>query len=489
MGGETRIVVTDRHTSLADISETWFVDALNGVGLLSRGLSDSVVIDNLLEPKYGEIQKDHRENYTKSKMVKSLAHDVLHSGLPDSPKIPRLDELLSQLNVNHVSSPSLPLNNVGDWVVSDDDKSEQGEPTGGLRKPSLPLQPVQRKLQNICRGLYICIHPLSLYHIASQASSNIASKLFHNIALQFPCSDLSHELAASYEWNGSCNLKALSDSHIESCDDKDLAGGNKTIKRVGEGYKFMEALLIMKSFFSVAFHMGAHHHPPIMFPANRKHGRKSRFDHGASSGLGELMAYEYEKRGACLAIIAIKEAHSRLEEVAERARVLFMFADVSKVDECRMFVDDTVTHFGRLDHLVANAGIGPFYSIDIDVTKFAPVMASKAALISFYDSLRFEVSPTITITILTLGFIQTDFITAKYSTNGVGIRLKNDMGAVYPSMGAKPCARAIVDGVCKGATSIAEPRFIKALICIKFLFPQLHRIIFDVSLPSHSPTN
>ncbi|KAI3728418.1 hypothetical protein L6452_17055 [Arctium lappa] len=260
---------------------------------------------------------------------------------------------------------------------------------------------------------------------------------------------------------------------------------------------------------------------------------------GASSGLGELMAYEYAKRGACLSIIAIKEAHSRLEEVAERARelgspdVLFLFADVSKVDECRMFVEDTVTHFGRLDHLVTNAGIGPLYSIDIDVTKFAPVMdinfwgsvyptqfaiphlkktkgkiivnassagllnlpkggfynASKAALISFYDSLRFEVSPTITITILTLGFIQTDFITAKYSTNGVGIRLKNDMGAVYPSMGAKPCARAIVDGVCKGATSISEPRFIKALIFVKFLFPQLHRIIFDVSLPSYSPTN
>ncbi|XP_035830380.1 11-beta-hydroxysteroid dehydrogenase 1A isoform X2 [Helianthus annuus] len=74
---------------------------------------------------------------------------------------------------------------------------------------------------------------------------------------------------------------------------------------------------------------------------------------GASSGLGELIAYEYAKLGAYLAIIARNKPESRLEQVAHRARelgspdVLFVFADVSKVDECRMFVDETVKHFGR----------------------------------------------------------------------------------------------------------------------------------------------
>ncbi|KVH95700.1 11-beta-hydroxysteroid dehydrogenase-like 4A [Cynara cardunculus var. scolymus] len=249
---------------------------------------------------------------------------------------------------------------------------------------------------------------------------------------------------------------------------------------------------------------------------------------GASSGLGELMAYEYAKRGACLAIIATKKPESRLEEVADKARalgspdVLVMFADVSKVDECRMFVDDTIRHFGRLDHLVANAGIAPLYSVNIDVTKFAPVMdinfwgsiypthfaiphlqkthgkiivnasscgilhipqggfyaASKAALIGFYESLRFEVSPTVSITILTLGFIQTNLITAKYSTKGVGVHLREDFKDVFPVMGAEICAKKIVEGVCKGATSITEPRFTKALFFIKFLFPELHRFIF-----------
>ncbi|KAJ0666644.1 putative 11-beta-hydroxysteroid dehydrogenase [Helianthus annuus] len=66
-----------------------------------------------------------------------------------------------------------------------------------------------------------------------------------------------------------------------------------------------------------------------------------------------LMAYEYAKRRAHLAIIAIKEPDSRLDQVADRAPalgspdVLSVFADVSKFDECRMFVDDTVKHFGH----------------------------------------------------------------------------------------------------------------------------------------------
>ena len=53
------------------------------------------------------------------------------------------------------------------------------------------------------------------------------------------------------------------------------------------------------------------------------------------------------------------------------------------------------------------------------------IQASKAALISFYESsLRYEVSPRISITILTLGFIGTNMITPKYSTTGVGVRLR-----------------------------------------------------------------
>ncbi|KAJ9568532.1 hypothetical protein OSB04_004498 [Centaurea solstitialis] len=82
---------------------------------------------------------------------------------------------------------------------------------------------------------------------------------------------------------------------------------------------------------------------------------------GASSGIGEYLAYEYAKRGARLALVARRE--ELLEVVAGKARemgssdVIVISADVSKLDDCKRFVDETINHFGSLDHLVNNAGI------------------------------------------------------------------------------------------------------------------------------------
>ncbi|XP_071705031.1 11-beta-hydroxysteroid dehydrogenase-like 4A [Rutidosis leptorrhynchoides] len=250
---------------------------------------------------------------------------------------------------------------------------------------------------------------------------------------------------------------------------------------------------------------------------------------GASSGLGELMAYEYARRGARLAIIARQKPHSPLKNVADKARelgspdVLFIFADVSKVEDCRMIVDNTIKHFGHLDHLVCNAGIGPVYLLDADVTTYKEVMeinfwgsvyithlaiphlmktrgkiivnsssagicnpprggvyvGSKAALISFYESLRFDISPTITVTIMTLGFIQTSLVNGNKSDTSVGVQTKKNVGAYLPTMEAEPCIKAIMDGICKGAKTITEPRVYKGLFFIKYMFPKLDRLYLE----------
>ena len=73
---------------------------------------------------------------------------------------------------------------------------------------------------------------------------------------------------------------------------------------------------------------------------------------GASSGIGEHLAYEYAKRGAYLALVTRRE--TSLREVGDAALglgspgVLVLPADVSKPQECQKFIDDTVRYFGRL---------------------------------------------------------------------------------------------------------------------------------------------
>ncbi|KAK4357659.1 hypothetical protein RND71_023269 [Anisodus tanguticus] len=87
------------------------------------------------------------------------------------------------------------------------------------------------------------------------------------------------------------------------------------------------------------------------FPLNMK--GKVVLITGASSGIGEELAYEYARRGSSLTIVARRE--NRLGKVAERAKslgspdILSIRADVSNVEDCKRFVDQTVKHFGRCE--------------------------------------------------------------------------------------------------------------------------------------------
>ncbi|XP_018469457.2 11-beta-hydroxysteroid dehydrogenase-like 3 isoform X1 [Raphanus sativus] len=252
---------------------------------------------------------------------------------------------------------------------------------------------------------------------------------------------------------------------------------------------------------------------------------------GASSGIGEHVAYEYAKKGAYLALVARRE--DRLEIVAETSRqlgsddVIIIPGDVAKVEDCKKFIDETIRHFGKLDHPINNAGVvqtvvfedynhiqDANLIMDINfwgstyITYFAiphlrktkgkvivitsgaanialPVAsvysASKAALLRFFETLRIELNPDIKITIVFPGVVATDMTTPRYIEN-----YGSDFIFTEP---VSRCAKGIFNGICRGETYIEEPSWMKWIYVMKNMCPEiveyvLHDLYFRYLKPS-----
>ncbi|KAL5543855.1 hypothetical protein UlMin_007639 [Ulmus minor] len=236
---------------------------------------------------------------------------------------------------------------------------------------------------------------------------------------------------------------------------------------------------------------------------------------GASSGIGEHLAYEYAKRGARLALAARRV--DRLKAVADKALrlgspdAIVIPADVSVVDDCRKLVDETVNHFGQLDYLVNNAGVslvslfedstqistirsvmdinfwGSVYCTQFALphlrkskgkiivlsscsTWFSPPKlsfynASKTAQLSFFETLKAEFGSEIGITIATPGIIKSEMTTRQ-------VRSQYGVSQV-PILSAEVCAKGIVESACRGEMYSTEPSWYKVGFWFKVLCPQL----------------
>ncbi|KAM0899005.1 hypothetical protein ACQ4PT_021560 [Festuca glaucescens] len=193
---------------------------------------------------------------------------------------------------------------------------------------------------------------------------------------------------------------------------------------------------------------------------------------GASSGIGEHLVYEYARKGACVALVARTEI--ALRAVAKTARelgapdTLVVPADITNVEESKRAVEETVAHFGKLNHLVANAGVWSscFFEEITNITAFHGVIdlnfwgavyptyfalpylkasrgnivvtssiagrvpvarmsfynASKGAVIRFYETLRSELGSHVRITILMPGYVESNL------TMGKGIQKDGNVG-------------------------------------------------------------
>jgi NAD(P)-dependent dehydrogenase (short-subunit alcohol dehydrogenase family) len=101
---------------------------------------------------------------------------------------------------------------------------------------------------------------------------------------------------------------------------------------------------------------------------------------GAGSGIGRATAEAFGREGAAVALA--DRSLQAAQEVAGgmiaagRARALAHVADVSKDEDCRRVVRETVAAFGTLDILVNNAGIGSSGTVmDTDEATWDAIMA------------------------------------------------------------------------------------------------------------------
>ena len=81
---------------------------------------------------------------------------------------------------------------------------------------------------------------------------------------------------------------------------------------------------------------------------------------GAASGIGFGIAECFAEAGAEVVVADINEQQGAqvTAELQERyGKGLFVETDVSKVEDCKMLIDQTLSDFGKIDTLVNNAGV------------------------------------------------------------------------------------------------------------------------------------
>ena len=101
---------------------------------------------------------------------------------------------------------------------------------------------------------------------------------------------------------------------------------------------------------------------------------------GASAGIGAATARSLAAAGANVVLAARRtERLAALEdELGERA--VSVRCDVTSIDDCKALVDTAIEHFGHLDSLIANAGIGAYGGImDLTDEKLSSIMDTNLA--------------------------------------------------------------------------------------------------------------
>ncbi|WP_109744172.1 SDR family oxidoreductase [Arcicella aurantiaca] len=216
---------------------------------------------------------------------------------------------------------------------------------------------------------------------------------------------------------------------------------------------------------------------------------------GASSGIGEALAYQFAKEGAKLVLSARRE--NELQRVAQStglvdSDILVLPMDMLDFDKFPAKIQTVLDYFGQIDFIIQNAGVShrssvkemnfqvyrdilelDFFSTVAFTQAILPLMterktghfvvissvagkigiplrsgycAAKHALIAFFDSLRAEVwQDNIKVTTICPGYIKTQisFNALDSSGNKHGKMDDNQANGMMPEVFAQKALRAI----------------------------------------------
>jgi len=101
---------------------------------------------------------------------------------------------------------------------------------------------------------------------------------------------------------------------------------------------------------------------------------------GGGKNIGKAIAITFAREGAAVMIVGrtLSDLQTTCTEIQDKGgNIVFMQADISKEEQVRQFVSETIERFGRVDILVNNTGIaGPTTKVaDMDIDQWNETLA------------------------------------------------------------------------------------------------------------------
>jgi NAD(P)-dependent dehydrogenase (short-subunit alcohol dehydrogenase family) len=249
------------------------------------------------------------------------------------------------------------------------------------------------------------------------------------------------------------------------------------------------------------------------------HGRVAVVTGGAA-GIGRETARNLARHGARVAVLDIDVPAAELVVVELPGDPIACHADVSDRQSVDGAIRAVVERYGRIDILIANAGIAgptcPFLSVDaaeferviqinllgvsrtihaglphllsssgyllavssmvaaIPAPSMAAYGASKAAIDAFGRALRVELAATgVDVGVAYFGLVQTGLISALRAEPRLAAMMESLPGPMSRPIPASRAAQAIVDGVLRRRAHIYQPSWVRGLFAFRGQFAAL----------------